>query len=92
MARLMAGPLRGVGGGGVKGQAIKEKKLFFGPFFQRSTFLTAIKLEGGVLGLNGRPGHKRREWTARPQEKGRPGHKRRTFFAAFLKPIFFKHP
>ena len=43
---LMAGPLRG----GVKGPAIKEKKIFF----QHSKVPTAIKLEGGWgLGLNG---------------------------------------
>ena len=42
---LMAGPFRG--GGGIKGQAIKEKKTFFGTFFQRSNIPTAIKLKGG---------------------------------------------
>ena len=50
----MAGPLR-VEGGGVKGQAIKEKIPFFGTFF--SNVLTTIKLEG-VWGLNG-PAFKR---------------------------------
>ena len=29
---LMAGPLRGGGGGGVKGRAIKEKRVCFGTF------------------------------------------------------------
>ena len=43
---LMAGPLRGWGGG-VKGRAIKEKIIFFGTFFSNvPKFLTAIKLEG----------------------------------------------
>ena len=51
---LMAGPLRG--GGGVKGRAIKEKKLFF----DLSKISRAIKIEGGGgLGLNG-PAIKRR--------------------------------
>ena len=39
-------------GGGVKGRAIEEKKLFLEPFFERSNVSTSIKLEGG-LGLNG---------------------------------------
>ena len=47
-----------------KGRAIKEKrKLFLEPFFQRSKVSTAIKLEGGGLGLNG-PGIKRRTFFA----------------------------
>ena len=39
---LKAGPLRGEG---VKGRAIKEKKLFWNFFFKRSNVQTAIKLE-----------------------------------------------
>ena len=40
----MAGPLRGGGG---KGRAIKETRIFLGTFFfQRSKISTAIKLEG----------------------------------------------
>ena len=36
------------------GRAIKEKRIFLKPFFQRAKILTAIKLEGGEgLGLNG---------------------------------------
>ena len=29
------------------GRAIKEKRIFLKPFFQRAKILTAIKLEGG---------------------------------------------
>ena len=36
-------------GGGVKGRAIKEKRIFFrNLFFQRSNLPTAIKLEGAI--------------------------------------------
>ena len=46
------------GGDAVKGRAIKEKKLFWEPFF--SNIPTAIKLEGGRgLGLNGRANKRR---------------------------------
>ena len=34
-------------GGGVKGRAIKEKRSFLEPFFQRSKIPTTIKFEGG---------------------------------------------
>ena len=47
----MAGPLRGEGGG-VKGRAIKETKMF-NLFFQRSNIPTAIKLERGGGGGGG---------------------------------------
>ena len=52
----MAGPLRG--GGGIKGQAIKEKNNFFWNFFfQRSKISTAIRLEGagGLCLIMARP-------------------------------------
>ena len=48
-----------------KGRAIKEKKTFLEPFFQRSKISTAIKLKGGGgLGLNG-PAIKRRTFFSR---------------------------
>ena len=50
---LMAGPFRG---GGIKGQAIKEKKLFLEPFSNVPTFQRQLSSRGeGGLGLNGRP-------------------------------------
>ena len=56
----MAGPLRGRGGG-VKGRGIKEKKTFFGTFFQRSN---GHYVRGGWgFGLNG-PAIKRRTFFA----------------------------
>ena len=42
---LMDGPLRG--GGGVKGRAIKEKRIFFGTFFSNvSKFLRLLSSRG----------------------------------------------
>ena len=56
---LMAGPLRG---GGVKGQAIKEKN--WNLFFQRSKFQRQLSSRmGGGLGING-PAIKRRTFFA----------------------------
>ena len=54
----MAGPLRGGGGGKGPGHLGKNNFLW-DLFFQRSKISTAIKLEGGGLGLNG-PAIKRR--------------------------------